>query len=119
MMSANMSGAGAINDPLGFVKNLWAGMGIPGMVAPTVSSDELAQKISDLKVVESWLNLNMNMLRGTIQALEVQRATILTLQSMGEAFSSAAKTATEEKPAFDAAAFWSALSAAASQSTQT
>jgi hypothetical protein len=56
------------------------------MVAPPMSVDELDKKIQDLKTVESWLNVNMNMLRGTIQALEVQRATIATLQSLGENF---------------------------------
>jgi hypothetical protein len=91
-------GMGAVTDTLEFVKNLWGGMGIPGMnvsgmnmpgmVVPTLSVDEIRKKISDLKAVETWLELNMNMLRGTIQALEVQAATIATLQSMGEAFSS-------------------------------
>lgn len=75
-----------MNDPLGFVKKLWGDMQLPGMVTPTVSIDELDKKIQDLKTVESWLNVNMNMLKGTIQALEVQRATIATLKSMGESF---------------------------------
>ena len=80
------SAMGAINDPLNFVKNLWGGMHVPGMVTPTVSIDELDKKIQDLKMVESWLNVNMTMLQGSIQALEVQRATISTLQAMGESF---------------------------------
>ncbi|MBX9869519.1 MAG: hypothetical protein K2X63_06965 [Burkholderiaceae bacterium] len=75
-----------MNDPLCFVKKLWGDMQLPGMVTPTVSIDELDKKIQDLKTVESWLNVNMNMLKGTIQALEVQRATIATLKSMGESF---------------------------------
>jgi hypothetical protein len=75
-----------MNDPLGFVKKLWGDMQLPGMVTPTVSIDELDKKIQDLKTVESWLNVNMNMLKGTIQAFEVQRATIATLKSMGESF---------------------------------
>lgn len=96
----NVPGMGAMTDTLEYVKNLWGGMGIPGtgipgtgaagmsmpgMVMPTLSVEEIRKKISDLKAVESWLELNMNMLRGTIQALEVQAATIATLQSMGEA----------------------------------
>lgn len=75
-----------MNDPLGFIKKLWGDMQLPGMVTPTVSVDELDKKIQDLKTVESWLTVNMNMLKGTIQALEVQRATIATLKSMGESF---------------------------------
>ncbi|WP_334186441.1 PhaM family polyhydroxyalkanoate granule multifunctional regulatory protein [Noviherbaspirillum sp.] len=103
----NIPGMGAMTDSLDFVKNLWGSMGIPGMnmpganvssmnipgmsmpgmVMPTLSVEEIRKKISDLKAVESWLELNMNMLRGTIQALEVQAATIATLQSMGDALS--------------------------------
>lgn len=91
--SADMPGMGSMNDPLGFVKKLWGDMHLPGMVTPTVSVDELDKKIKDLKTVESWLNVNMNMLRGTIQALEVQRATISTLKSMGESFAQQMNTA--------------------------
>ncbi|MFZ6845675.1 PhaM family polyhydroxyalkanoate granule multifunctional regulatory protein [Undibacterium sp. RuTC16W] len=81
-------GVNAMNDTLSFVKNIWGGMHVPGMVTPTVSIDELDKKIKDLKTVESWLTVNMNMLRGTIQALEVQRATIAALNSLGESFAS-------------------------------
>lgn len=93
----NIPGMGSMTDTLDFVKNLWGGMGIPGMnmqgmsvpgmVMPTLSIEEINKQITDLKAVESWLGLNMNMLRGTIQALEVQAATISTLQTMGQTFS--------------------------------
>ncbi len=76
----------AINDPLAFITKLWGDMQLPGMVTPTISVDDLDKQIKDLKTVESWLNVNMNMLRGTIQALEVQRATISALKAMGESF---------------------------------
>lgn len=94
---SNIPGMDAMTGTLDFVKNLWGGMsvpgmGIPGMVMPTLSVDEINKQISDLKAVESWLTLNMNMLRGTIQALEVQSATISTLQSMGETLSAAVKS---------------------------
>jgi hypothetical protein len=75
-------GAGAMTDTFEFVKNMWGGMKMPGMVMPTMSVDDINKQISDLKAVESWLTLNMNMLRGTIQALEVQSATLSTLQAM-------------------------------------
>ena len=96
----NIPGMGAMTDTLEFVKNLWGGMnvpgaGIPGMVMPTLSVDEINKQITDLRAVESWLNVNMNMLRASIQALEVQSATISTLQSMGESFNSAVKANTE------------------------
>jgi hypothetical protein len=99
----NIPGIGAMTDTLDFVKNLWGGMsvpgmGMPGMVMPTLSVEEINKQVSDLKAVEAWLTLNMNMLRGTIQALEVQSATISTLKSMGESFSAAVKS-TAAKPA--------------------
>jgi hypothetical protein len=90
----NIPGMAAMTETFDFVKNLWGGMGnrgmtIPGMVMPTLSAEEVDKQIKDLKAVESWLTVNMNMLRGTIQALEVQSATISTLRTMGENFSAA------------------------------
>ena len=108
-------GVGAVTDTLDFVKNLWGsmsvpGMSIPGMAAPTLSVDELDKKIADLKAVESWLNLNVSMLRGTIQALEVQRGTIATLKSMGAALSNAVKQpGATEKSVLAAAPYASAF----------
>lgn len=86
----NLPGFDAMADTLEFVKNMWGGMqaptGMPGMVMPTLSVEEINKQIADLKAVESWLNVNMNMLRGTIQALEVQSATLATLHAMGQTF---------------------------------
>ena len=109
-----MTGASLMTDTLEFVKNLWGGMNIPGVVVPTVSVDELDKKIADLKAVESWLNLNMSMLRGSIQALEVQRATIATLkamsETMSETMSGSAKPCEADKSGFMSAPFASAFS---------
>jgi hypothetical protein len=86
-----------MTDTLEFVKNLWGGMGVPGMPAPgasglgapALSTDDLDKRITDLKAVESWLNLNLSMLRTSIQALEVQRGTLATLKSMSESMAQA------------------------------
>jgi hypothetical protein len=91
-----MPGMGAVTDTLDFVKNLWGGMSLPGMSipamgAPALSVDDLDKKIADLKAVEAWLNVNVAMLRGTVQALEVQRGTIATLKTMGATFAEALK----------------------------
>lgn len=88
----NIPGAAVMTDTLDFVKNLWGSMGVvPGITAPTLSVDDLDKKINDLKAVEAWLNLNSSMVRGSIQALEVQRNTIATLKSMGKSLASAAQ----------------------------
>jgi hypothetical protein len=102
MVNPKMSGipgANIMTDTLDFVKNLWGnipGLNVPGMVVPTMSVEDLDKKIGDMKAVESWLNVNMSMLRSTIQAMEVQRATIATLKAMSETMANGAK---QDKPA--------------------
>lgn len=91
MADSNMGGipgVGAMTDTLDFVKNLWGGMKIPGMAMPSLSVDDVNKQITDLKAVESWLNVNMSMLRSTIQALEVQSATLAALHTMGNTMNS-------------------------------
>lgn len=99
----NLPGFDAMADTMEFVKNMWGGMkppasAIPGMVMPTLSVEEINKQITDLKAVEAWLTANMNMLRGTIQALEVQSATISTLQSMGQTFATQPKAEAPAEP---------------------
>jgi hypothetical protein len=60
-----------------------------GMSAPPLSAEDLDKRIADLKAVESWLNMNISMLRGTIQTMEVQRATLSTLKSMSASMAEA------------------------------
>jgi len=64
------------------------GSAVPGMppmshwVAPTFDVEELEKRIQDLKAVHFWLEQNTKALAATIQALEVQRMTLSTLQGM-------------------------------------
>src|SRR6185436_1158625 len=65
------------------VKN--AGAAIPGIgqwVAPTLDPAELEKRIGELRTVQFWLEQNARMLATTIQALEVQKMTLSTLQTM-------------------------------------
>ncbi len=98
-MSSNgmngLPGMNAMGDTLEFVKNLWGSMKIPGMSVPSMSPEDIDKQISDLKAVESWLQVNMNMLRGSIQALEVQSATLAALRTMGESFTKATQPPAE------------------------
>ena len=62
-----------------------AGAGLPAMgqwVAPTLDPEELEKRIQDLKTVQFWLEQNAKLIAATIQALEVQRMTLSTLQSL-------------------------------------
>ena len=100
-------GANAMGDTLAFVKQLWGSMKIPGMSIPSLSPEDIDKQIADLKAVESWLQVNMNMLRSSIQALEVQSATLNALRSVSESFAKAAAGATgattpaDDKPVFE------------------
>jgi len=73
-----------------FLQSLMKGAGaaIPGVqgfgqwVAPTLDPEELDKRIQELKTVQFWLEQNARLLGGTIQALEVQKMTLSTLQTM-------------------------------------
>lgn len=81
-----MSNTPASQDPMEFLKNLWGNMGVPlpGIITPTLDTDELGRRITDLKAVEGWLKSNLSMLQMTIQGLEMQRATLAAMQAMSE-----------------------------------
>jgi hypothetical protein len=80
-MSANTS-----TDPMDFLKNMWGSMGVPlpGMVTPTLDTNELEKRITDLKAVEGWLKTNLGMLQMTIQGLEMQRSTLAAMQAISQ-----------------------------------
>lgn len=73
-------------DPMDFLKTLWGNMGfsLPGMVTPTLDTDELAKRITDLKAVEGWLKSNLSLLQMTIHGLEIQCSTLSAMQQMSQ-----------------------------------
>ena len=107
-------------DPFEFMKKLWNPMGLPmpGMVAPTLDLDAIEKKITDLKSVENWLNLNLNMLRLSIQGLEMQRNTQEAMKAMQNAPADAG-TKTQGNPFPDPAAWWNLMQAAAASAAAT
>jgi hypothetical protein len=56
--------------------------GMPGWSMPTLDPAELDKRIQELKTVQFWLEQNARMVAMSIQALEVQRMTLSTLQGM-------------------------------------
>ena len=75
--------------------------GMPNMaswVAPTLSVEELDKRIQELKTVQFWLEQNTNALKATIQALEVQKMSLSTLQGMNVNMSELAKAFTAKMP---------------------
>ena len=59
--------------------------GLSNWVAPTVSVEELDKRIGELKSVQFWLEQNSRALAATVQALEVQKMTLATLENMNMA----------------------------------
>ena len=75
--------------------------GMPSMgawIAPTLDPKELDKRIEQLKTVQFWLEQNTRMLQTTIQALEVQRMTLSTLESMNVPFADVAQAFTAHVP---------------------
>jgi hypothetical protein len=101
-------------DPFEFMKKLWNPMGLPmpGMVAPTLDIDAVEKKIADLKSVENWLNLNLNMLRLSIQGLEMQKNTLAAMKAMQPGPADAGGQAAKN-PFPDPAAWWTMMQQAA------
>ena len=120
MASASPFNFDNIMPGLDFLKQFAAAGGAPGMpqaaqwVTPTLDPKELEKRIQELKSVQFWLDQNAKALSATIQALEVQRMTLETLQGMNVGMADVAaamtgKTKTEQ-PVVDPMQWWGAIS---------
>jgi len=69
-------------DPFEMFRRLWGPLGVPvpGMAMPTLDPQELEKRIQELKSVEVWLQMNLNMLRTAIQGLEMQKSGLQAMQ---------------------------------------
>src|SRR5512139_3497109 len=78
-------------DPFELFRRLWGPLGVPvpGMAMPTLDPQELDKRIQELKSVELWLNMNLNVLRTAIQGLEMQKAGLQGMQDMQQAMQQA------------------------------
>jgi hypothetical protein len=116
----------AMFEAMEFARRTWSSsFSMPEALTPTVDPAELDKRIADLRTVEQWLVLNLNLLKGTIQTMELQRAALGSLQSLGEAAQEATQassapsssaqssnTHSADRPAtpgLDPAAWWQAL----------
>ncbi len=92
--------ANNMNESLQWMSRMWSGAGasgadalrgaqaalapgLPSMMMPTFDPQELDKRITDLRTVAHWLDMNRTLLQTTIQALEMQRNAIVAMQSMG------------------------------------
>lgn len=93
-----IGGIGQVLDSVEFVKRAWGGLNLPSTLVPTVDIDELDKRIADLKAVEQWLNMNLSMLHGTIQGLEIQRGTLAAVKAFGASFGNLAQQGAAPAP---------------------
>jgi hypothetical protein len=90
MSDTSPIGFGKFVPGFDFLQNLAKGASsnIPQMpnlsnwVAPTINVEELEKRVEELKAVQFWLEQNSRALAATIQALEVQKMTLATLEGM-------------------------------------
>lgn len=68
------------NDAFAFFNNLWKQSEPLSNMFPGLSEEELERKIVELKVVENWLQANLNMLSVSIKTLELQKATLAAMR---------------------------------------
>jgi hypothetical protein len=130
MSDTSPFGFGRFVPGFDFMQNLAKGAsaGMPAMpslsgwVAPTVSVEELDKRITELKAVQFWLEQNARALTATVQALEVQRMTLSTLQGMNvamgdiaDAFGKGAQAFAAQAPAAEPAPPQAAPAAAAGE----
>jgi len=73
-------------DPMEMFRRLWGPLGIPlpGMTMPTLDPAEIEKRIAELKAVDGWLSMNLNMLRMAIQGLEVQKTALEAMRATAQ-----------------------------------
>jgi len=71
------------HDPFEMFRRLWGPLGVPvpGMAMPTLDPQEVDKRLADLRSVETWLTMNLNMVRLSIQGLEVQKSALLAMRA--------------------------------------
>ena len=69
-------------DPFELFRRLWGPLGVPlpGMAMPTLDPNEIDKRIAELRSVEGWLGMNLNMVKFAIQGLEVQKAALVAMR---------------------------------------
>ena len=90
-----MADSSTPQDPFEMFRRLWGPLGvpIPGMAMPTLDPQEIDKRVQELKSVEMWLSMNLNMLRTAIQGLEMQKAGLQQMQGMQEGMKQAMQQA--------------------------
>lgn len=106
--SAEHGGTNPLTQSFEMMQKAWASLGAAGGTpvglpgAQPFNLADLERRVTELRAVEHWLKLNLSMLEATIQALEVQRLTLSTLQSFTESMTKLAPDAPMGAPGWSA-----------------
>jgi hypothetical protein len=94
-----MADPGPPSDPFEMFRRLWGPLGVPvpGLTMPTLDPQEVEKRIAELKSVEGWLSMNLNMLRMAIQGLEMQKAGLNAMKAATEAARGPAQKKPDDK----------------------
>ena len=109
MSTSDTAGFGKFVPGFDFLQNLAKAAGgagsspstLPNMaqwLVPSLKVEDLEKRIEELKHVQFWLDQNARALSATIQALEVQRMTMETLQGMNFTMGMPGAAAAAETP---------------------
>jgi len=82
-------------DPFEMFRRLWGPLGVPvpGMAMPTLDPAEVEKRIADLRSVEGWLGMNLNMVKLSIQGLEMQKLALQAMRASADAAGDQSSTA--------------------------
>jgi len=106
-------------DALSFMQKMWnplgvpiPGFGLPGVAPAQAESPpfpnpammfaaldpaEIDRKITELRIVENWLSMSLNMMQMSIKTLELQRASLAAFSAAQQSMQSPG-TGTKTKP---------------------
>lgn len=81
-MSADFNPA----DPFALFRQIMQNATPPGAqpFLPPMSEEEIDRRMAELRVVESWLTMNLGALSMQIRTLEMQKAALAALRPKGE-----------------------------------
>ena len=70
------------SDPFAMFRQLWQNATPPAAqpFMPPMTEADIERKINELRVVESWLTMNLGMLSMQIKALEMQKVALAALK---------------------------------------
>jgi len=73
------------SDPFAFLKAQWPDLGssfqLPQAAMSSMDPQVIDKRIEDLKTVEQWLSFNLNLVKTSIQGLEIQKGTLEAIRS--------------------------------------